>query len=232
MSEDEPDVSKLANDPELRSAIIGRYQAQTAKFQAEAREAAARAEAEEIVAAKARRDDEEELAKDKYHHLYSFSRQVDDSSVASCIERLSYWSRTGPECNIEIVFNSPGGGVIAGLALFDFIQELRRRGPHITTHALGHAASMAGILLQAGDERIMGRESWILIHEVSFAAIGKIVEIEDHTKWVKKIQKRILAIFAERSTLTIRQIERRWKRQDWWLDSDECLRLGLVDNVR
>ena len=55
---------------------------------------------------------------------------------------------------------------------------------------------MAGILLQAGDIRIMGAESWLMIHEISFGASGKIGEIEDTVEWVKKIQERVVKIFA------------------------------------
>lgn len=235
----EADIVKLAQDPELKEAIIARYRAEATKFQAEALHVAAmtrgtnaEAEQSEIDLAKAHREETAELAGDKYYKTYAFTRAVDDGSVSSCIERLSFWSRTEPGCEITIIFNSPGGGVIAGLALFDFIMQLRRTGHNVTTLALGHAASMAGILLQAGDVRVMGKESWLLIHEIQFSAIGKIGEIEDTTKWVKKIQRRVLEIFAARSKLSVRQLEKRWKRQDWWIDSDEALKLGLVDEVR
>ncbi len=231
MSEDELSKELLA-DPEVKAAFIARLQAQTAHFAAATRVGNAQAVFAEITAASARRSETEELARNKYHHLYPSNEEVDSASVYRCIARLSYWSRTEPECAIEIVFNSPGGAVVDGLALYDFIQELRRKGHHVTTCTRGHAASMAGILLQAGDKRVMGKEAWVLIHEVSFSAIGKIGEVEDTTEWVKKIQKRIVAIFAERSKLTARQVERRWKRKDWWLSSDECLKLGLVDEVR
>jgi ATP-dependent protease ClpP protease subunit len=93
------------------------------------------------------------------------------------------------------------------------------------------AASMAGILLQAGDERVMGKETWVLLHEASFLAAGKIGEVDDTVEWVKKVQKRILAIFAGRSNLSRSQIERRWKRKDWWLSSTDCLKHGFVDKV-
>ncbi len=91
---------------------------------------------------------------------------------------------------------------------------------------------MAGILLQAGDVRTMGRESWLLIHQAAFSALGSTYEIEDRVEWVKRIQDRILDIFADRSKLTKAQIRRRWHRKDWWIDSDEALKLGLVDELR
>jgi ATP-dependent protease ClpP protease subunit len=89
----------------------------------------------------------------------------------------------------------------------------------------------------------MGREARVLIHEVSTAAIGKIGEIEDQVTLVHGMQDRVLSIFADRAAqagvngtasepITKARLKRGWSRTDWWLDSDECLRLGIVDEVR
>lgn len=232
MSDDDGISKELLKDPEIKQAFLESLQAKTANSLAatEVEKLKLRGAGVELRAFE--RSELMELSKDKYHHLFPFFRPVDDSSVANCMEMLSFWSRTEPWCDMEIVFNSPGGGVLAGLALFDFIRSLSVAGHSITTHTLGHAASMAGILLQAGDTRVMGKESWLLIHEISFGAVGKIGEIEDTTEWVKGMQKRVLNIFAERSKMTVAQIEKKWKRTDWWLNSDEALKLGLIDEVR
>lgn len=202
------------------------------KAAAEARKLEAEAEEAEILTRQAKRKEEEELATDKYHFVYPFTSQVTSATVESCIEQLTKWSRSSPGCSIEIVFNSPGGDVIEGMALFDFIQLMKQRGHHITTTALGMAASMAGILLQAGTIRVMGAEAWLLIHEASFGAFGKMGEVEDRVKWVEAVQKRILKIFASRSKLSEQQIKNRWRRKDWWLSSEDCLRHKFVDEVR
>ena len=188
--------------------------------------------AAKISLAKTQRQEEEVLASNEYHCLYPFAGEVSGSSVAACIAQLTLWMRTRPGAAIEIVFNSPGGDVVEGMALFDFIQQVRRAGHIVTTTTIGVAASMAGILLQAGDVRVMGKEAWVLIHEASFGARGKIGEVEDTVKWVKMVQGRILKIFAARSKLSERAIAARWKRTDWWLSSDDCLKHGLVDEVR
>lgn len=188
-------------------------------------------EREAIITAKAKRSEAEELAANKFHHVYNFGSVVNDSSVNGCIDQLTKWTRIDGAVDIEIVFNSPGGSIIDGFALFDYIQMLRRKGHHITTTTLGMAASMAGVLLQAGDVRRMGAEAVILIHEASFGAMGKTGEVEDTMELVKKLQKRIVKIFASRSKMSVREIERRWKRKDWWITSDEALKLGLVDEV-
>jgi ATP-dependent Clp endopeptidase proteolytic subunit ClpP len=202
------------------------------KLQAEARKAEADAEKAELELEELRDDERVRKSADAFHHVYAFTAAVADSSVRSCMQRLNEWARNEPGCSIEIVFNSPGGSVVDGMALFDYILTLRANGHHITTTALGMAASMAGILLQAGDKRVMGSEAWLLIHEGSFGAVGKVGEVEDTVEWVKRIQKRILRIFAKRSHLTETQLARRWHRKDWWIDADEALKLGLIDEVR
>ena len=232
MAENDSLDKELLKDPEIRTAFLESLRAKTTVSLAAAEVEHLKVEGAHVELRALQRAEKLELSKDKYHHLYQFYTEVNDLSVDGCMEMLSYWSRTEPGCAMEIVFNSPGGSVLAGLALFDFIRALRSEGHHVTTHTLGYAASMAGILLQAGDKRVMGQEAWVLIHEISFGAVGKIGEIEDTTEWVKKMQKRILNIFAERSKLTVAQIEKKWKRTDWWLSSDECLKAGLIDEIR
>ena len=94
------------------------------------------------------------------------------------------------------------------------------------------AASMAGILLQAGDTRWIGQQAWLMIHRAAFGAYGKTFEIEDEVKFVKRIEERILDIFTSRSKLTRNRIKRNWERKDWWISAEEALELGLIDDVR
>lgn len=220
------------------AAEIRKAQAGALKDAADLRKVIAEAQAEEargtvlaLDANKAKRLESRELAKDEHHHVYVFDKSVGEASVTACIHKLAEWSRNEPGCDIEIIFNSPGGSVIDGMALYDYICQVKRKGHTVTTNTLGMAASMAGILLQAGDVRQMGAESWLLIHEASFGAGGSMGEVEDTVEWIKAIQERILSIFAARSNLTKAQIRNRWRRKNWWLSSDESLKLGLIDEI-
>jgi len=245
------------NLKELHPAVADRFKAEAENFRAQAAAATLKAEAEaekaraEAREANARAEDYEndnvksgydaererekrkkELATHEHHHVYFFKGSVSDDSAQKCMDQLTQWVRNDPGCDIEIIFNSPGGGITAGMALWDHIQYVRGEGHKVTTSTIGMAASMAGILLQAGDVRVMGKESWLLIHQASFGAQGSFGDVEDTVKWVERIQERIIAIFAERSKLTKAQIKRKWHRTDWWISSDEALQLGLVDEVR
>lgn len=211
-------------------AEADKFRAERAKAEAERRYQEAEAAIAELALERDTEKRAKELAADEHHHVYRFSSAVSESSVKACMERLNQWHRQDEGCAVEIVFTSPGGEIIAGMALWDYLASYKKT-HKLTTTALGMAASMAGILLQAGNVRRIGAESWLLIHEASFAAMGSMGDVEDRVEWVKKIQKRILNIFADRSNLSARAIERRWKRKDWWLDSDECLKHGFCDEI-
>ena len=225
--------------PEEIAATIKKIEADTNASNAEARKTIAEAKEAEYKAKEAslrykrtERDHRIRWAEDIENHLYRFNGAVSSESIEECMQKLTHWSRIDPGCDIEIVFSSPGGSIIPGFELFDFIQTLRASGHHITTGSLGYAASMAGILLQAGDTRWIGHQSWMMIHRAAFGAYGKTVEIEDEVKFIQRIEERILNIFTSRCTLTKQKIKRNWDRKDWWISADECLDLELVDEVR
>lgn len=203
-----------------------------------AKGAALTAEREALSLASERRKEAAYLAGDYANRVLHFTDEVSDKSVARAIETLSTWSRLDPGCDIRIVINSPGGSVTDGMFLFDHIRELSRAGHHVTTQAMGMAASMGAVLLQAGDTRVMARESWLLLHEVSSLAMGSIGEIEDMAGWLKNLCSRIAGIFFERSQetnapdkLSKLQIVKRMERRDWWVDSSAAESHGFVDKV-
>ena len=183
------------------------------------------------------------LAANHHHHEYHFTVGVYDEGVEQCLAQLAIWHRHDRDCPMNLIIDSPGGSVIDGMHLFDQIMAYskrpwdttdRPRGTHATTITVrGYAASMAGILLQAADERVIGPESYIMIHEVSSFAGGKIGEIKDEIKFLEKMSERVANIFVTRSNGKIDKetFQRNWNRQDWWLDSEAALECGFVDRI-
>lgn len=216
------------------------YRAQERKLTAEAQFFEEQARAERVKAAMEERKWADITAGDPYHRVYRFDTEVSSKTVKEAINQLNLWRRQEPGCDIEIIFSSPGGELVAGMSFWDYLAQLRKEGHRITTGAQGMAASMAGILLQAGDRRWIGRESYVLIHEVQAGMMGSWGELEDRMKWLEKTQQRILDLFALRISRATgqdkdavrRRIAKEWKRTDWWIDSAEALKLGLVDEVR
>jgi len=239
MAEKDKKVVAFERSDEEKAAAAALIRAETEWQLAKVREANSIASMKELqlesTEAEALRIREAEAirrANDEYNFIYRFYGAVTISTVDQAIQTLTAWHRLNEGVDLEIIFNSPGGSVIDGFELFDFIVDLRANGHQVTTGCTGMAASMAGILVQAGDIRWMSRESWYMIHRAAFGAVGKTFEVEDTVEWIKRIEARIQDIFVARSKLTKREITKKWDRKDWWISSDEALAKGLVDEVR
>ena len=185
----------------------------------------------EIALATERDKERDRLAKGGFVRSLNFFDIVTPHSVDEAIHVLDHWRRRDPGGSVELTFNSPGGVVIEGFALYDAIQRLRRGGSNVTTRGTGACMSMGAILLQAGDERIMDKNAMLMIHEVSAQFEGKTSTLMDYMGLLTKWQGRALDILSERSTMSRDEIQNKWQRKDWFLESDEALELGFVDRV-
>jgi ATP-dependent Clp endopeptidase proteolytic subunit ClpP len=238
---------KIVSEP--HASQVAKFEAEAARALADARKANAEAEAAECEAAAARlvledtirKNDRLRYADDYEDRTYRFLSSVSDDSVSRCIRQLDAWHREDSACKMTIIFDSPGGSVVPGFHLFDHILQLRAS-HRIDTVTRGYAASMGGILLQAGEKRSMGPNAALMIHEVSFGAQGKIGDIEDATDFAKILWNRALDIFADRcknandktatKRLTRRMLLSRSDRINWWIKASDALAFGLVDEVQ
>lgn len=160
-----------------------------------------------------------------------FCEAVNWDTAKSAISELNKLSRRFPGKPLTVTLNSPGGSVLAGLALYDHIRELSHRGHKMTVKVRGMAASMGGILLQAGDIRIIGPEALLLIHEVSSGTYGKLSDMQDSINFSRKLWDKLLKILARRSKLSDEEIKERSHKYDWWLDAEEAVALGFADKI-
>lgn len=250
MTEKTDTKSSEKKSPEREKAEIAKLNAETVEIglqqalrKVEIRQqiaVAAREEHEAAVAKIMRKERErvEELTNIQDHYVFHhfFDGIVTEKTVYGALNSMNAWHRIHPGSEWNITINSPGGSLIDGMHLFDQITaySLHGGGSHkITGTVRGYAASMAGILLQAVDERVIGPEAYLMIHEVSSFAMGKIGEIQDEVKFLEKVSERVANIFVERSggKITMNAFQKGWKRIDWWLDSTEAERLGLVDRI-
>lgn len=237
-AESEEIKARTLQDSALREINKRKAEAEAAKAEAEAARAEVLFQIEAIQRDQIVRQEQINLAANVHHRLYEFNEMVEPRSVTQCINTLSYWSRTQPNCDMEIRFTSPGGDITFGFVLYDYIQELKRSGHNVTTSTLGMAASMASALLQAGSKRTMGKEAWLVIHEGSFGAGGSAGEVEDAVEWYRRLRDRLADIYLEgmarggKKAMTKTEFKKKWSRRDWFISSDEALKLGLVDELR
>lgn len=238
-----PDPRELTQEERDRAAAEAeKHLAEARKFKAEAEHAEYEAEVARIEMERAQEKRDREKHADAYRDRTYVLGGVTDQSVAACMAKLDAWHREDPECSITLTIDSPGGAVIPGFHLFDHILDLRDQGHKIDTRTRGYAASMGGILLQAGEKRSMGPNAHLMIHEVSFGAQGKIGDVEDWVDFAKLLWERALDVFAERAAgasaetatrrLGRRALDNRSRRKNWWIKASDALAFGLVDEIK
>lgn len=208
---------------ELERAEIAKLNAEAESYQAEAR-------FHRLQSDRLERSWHDEGAELDRQRILDFTNDVNYLTAQYAINRLAQW-RAQSKAPITVRMLTPGGEVISGLALFDYIRSLVAEGIEVTTHAIGMAASMGTILLQAGSKRLVSPSAWLMVHEVSSELGGKLSEMIDGAKWNKRVQDRLLDILSERAKVSKRTIATRWTRKDWWLTAEEAVEVGFADAV-
>ena len=168
--------------------------------------------------------------------IYHFDGAVCELEVATARMTLERWQRAdeiaGVKRDITFVITSFGGSVFHGFALYDDLRAYgERNGVRVTTVVRGCAASMAGVLLQAGDERLIGAESRLHIHEPASLGVGKASEIGDEYQLLQSMFAQMCEIYARRSALSADEIRERTERHEWWLTAHEAVELGFADRI-
>lgn len=172
---------------------------------------------------------------------FVFSQGITDASVGDFITNLISWSQRDENEGkpVQIILNSGGGDVLAGILLYAFIAgEMRSNGHQVTIKVMGRAGSAAAIVLQAADKRIISYNSDVLVHAVIPIAQTPGSAHAQHQEELDRSQQltdRTMAILVERSggKLTTEAIMEKTgnKAKDWWISSEQAEEYGLVDEV-
>ena len=129
--------------------------------------------------------------------------------------------------HLKLRINSYGGSLFAGLAVLDTIRNLKSE---VHTYVDGSAASAATIISIAGAKRFIGKNSMMLIHQLSTGTYGKYSELEDDMENNKRLMKMIKDIYKQYTRVPMKNIDEILKH-DLWFDSAKCLEYGLVDKI-
>jgi len=131
--------------------------------------------------------------------------------------------------DIQIYLNSPGGSVYAGLGIYDTMQFVQ---PSIATICTGMAASMAAVIMCAGDKgkRAALKHARIMIHQPMGGAEGQASDIEITAREIQKLKKELYEIIAQHSGQTYDKV---WadSDRDHWMTAEESKAYGMIDEV-
>jgi ATP-dependent Clp protease protease subunit len=154
---------------------------------------------------------------------------IDDYVANLVIAQLLFLEAEDPDKDIHLYLNSPGGLVTAGLAIYDTMQYIK---PKISTLCMGQAASMAAVLLAAGEpgKRFALPHSRILIHQLMGGVQGQATDIAIHSKEILRMKDEINQILARHTRQPIEKVEKDSER-DFFMNGEQAKEYGLIDEV-
>lgn len=153
-----------------------------------------------------------------------------NDNVANVIQaQLLFLQSTDAKRDIQMYINSPGGGVYAGLGIYDTMQFIS---PDVATICTGMAASMGAVLLCAGQKgkRSALPHSRVMIHQPLGGAQGQASDMEITLKEIMKLKKELYTIIADHSK---QDYDKVWadSDRDYWMTSGEAKDYGMIDEV-
>jgi ATP-dependent Clp protease, protease subunit len=166
------------------------------------------------------------LLKDRIIFL---SGPISDMTANLVIAQMLFLEHEDPKKEIRLYINSPGGSVVAGMAIYDTMQYIK---PEVSTICVGMAASMAAVLLASGakGKRFALPNSEILIHQVMGGAEGQASDIEITAKQILKMKAKLNQILSKHTGQTIAKIDKDSDR-DYYMGAQEAKDYGLIDEM-
>jgi ATP-dependent Clp protease protease subunit len=154
---------------------------------------------------------------------------IDDMVSSLIIAQLLYLQGDDPTEPISMYINSPGGSITSGLAIYDTMQFIS---PQVHTWCIGQAASMAAVLLAAGEagHRYALPYSRVLIHQPWGGVQGQAADIQIQAEEMLRVRRWLNDILSAHTGQPLDQIERDTDR-DKYMTAHEAVVYGIVDSV-
>ena len=154
---------------------------------------------------------------------------IDDNVANLIVAQLLYLEAEDPDKEIFFYLNSPGGQVSSGMAIYDTMQYIK---PAVSTVCMGQAASMAAVLLAAGEKgrRFSLPHARILIHQPLGGFQGQATDIDIQAKEILRLKDELNSILADLTGKSLAQITQDTERDDY-MSSAQAKDYGLIDEV-
>jgi ATP-dependent Clp protease protease subunit len=154
---------------------------------------------------------------------------IDDQIANLVVAQLIYLDYEDPTQDVSLYINSPGGDVVAGLAIYDTMQMIR---PAVATCCIGMAASMGALLLSGGapGKRAALPNARIMIHQGSAGFGGAVPDVEVAAREVIDLSQRCIGIMAKHTGQPLDKVRTDTQR-DYYMSAAEARTYGVIDDI-
>ncbi|HUW73940.1 MAG TPA: ATP-dependent Clp protease proteolytic subunit [Methyloceanibacter sp.] len=154
---------------------------------------------------------------------------IEDHMASLITAQLLFLEAENPKKEISMYINSPGGVVTSGMGIYDTMQFVR---PPVATLCMGQAASMASLLLCAGEKgmRYALPNARVMLHQPSGGFQGQASDIERHAEDIIKMKRRLNEAYVHHTGQDYETVEKTLDR-DYFLSAEDARKFGIVDEV-
>ena len=137
-------------------------------------------------------------------------------------------NRKDKSAPVNLMINSPGGDIYEMFGIIDYIESLDVK---VNTICRGRAMSAAALILASGTgKRLASKRSTVMLHEGSSVQVGKYSDLKVASKQADKMEGMVRDLLAEKT-----KKDANWwaenTKTDLWLNANEALDLGLIDDI-
>jgi ATP-dependent Clp protease protease subunit len=154
---------------------------------------------------------------------------IDDDVANLVIAQMLFLESEDPDKDVHLYINSPGGVVTSGLAIYDTMQYIR---PNVSTLCMGQAASIAALLLVAGEKgkRFALPHSRILIHQPMGGFQGQASDVDIQAREILRLREELNRIMVKHTSQPVERIQADTDR-DFYMTGHQAKEYGIVDEV-
>ena len=154
---------------------------------------------------------------------------IDDHMMGVIVSQLLYLEAEDSEEPIHMYISSPGGSVMAGLAILDTMQLIEAP---VYTYAMGMVASMAAVLFACGEpgHRYILPNAEVMIHQPLGGASGQASDIEIQANHIIKLKQRLYKILSRATGKPVKTIEKESDRDNYF-EAADAVKFGLADTI-
>lgn len=155
--------------------------------------------------------------------------QIDDHISNLVIAQMLFLEAEDPDKDIHLYINSPGGVVTSGLAIYDTMQYIK---PAVATICVGQAASMAALLLTAGEKgkRFSLSNSRIMIHQPLGGFQGQATDIQIQALEILRLKQRLNEMLSHHTGQPMEKVQNDTER-DYFMSGEEACSYGIIDSI-
>jgi ATP-dependent Clp protease protease subunit len=154
---------------------------------------------------------------------------IDDTVSNLIIAQMLFLEADDPDRDINLYINCPGGSVTAGLAIYDTMQFIK---PGVATICVGQAASMAAVLLAAGEKgkRSALPHGRIMIHQPIGGSQGQASDIEIYTREILTLKDKLTHILHVHTGQPLEKLSKDTDR-NFFMSCEDAKEYRIIDEV-